>query len=751
VNRDRLANIAEAIANSSFEISINSIRVVYWFEDEWHDVKNAAKEHKLGGHLTGFRDGSAQWSMLSKATVAFRLSAFNAVVVINFSRSPRQGRIEKVNEKLLDLVRRNDDAFHASHDGLTECLNKRAFEGRLKERLEKKQSASGSSVSGAMALSSASVYLISLDIDHFKYINDTYGHQYGDVVLRAFAWRVSNICKKAEEESSGRFRAEFARPGGEEFQVIVSGLCSELEVIELGEKIRAGIQSDPLPSDMEFKTIDRDGLKAGIDLPIPSQRRITASLGVASSACVSVNERDERAALLIRQADIAVYSSKLAGRNQVRNFPDILNGYGRVIEQHKETGILAVDIGREVGVRLGQEFFLIPYDFTGGVDFYAGEGRSRKKVGVYPRVRAGRIVIFDVQPEVSFARIVELDPGMSAVAIGSYLEAIPLGSITHLIEGATRTGTFVSSEEIRASIKKNIQEGNYTSLLAIGVADIEKVLSEYGSGFVNSLLAKIHGKIKEFTHGKCKISHIEPANLIAEIIQDDKVERNIDALMDSLKEDALEGIRFVGGVFSPSAEPELLPEYGVEFAVTALRASEIDGGIWSYFNSDCVDSVLQDARSSDKSRALADYRKFIEMGIRTAEMENVAGLLELERPGGDWEASELHFKAAYEIEPHPIYRSNLAVIYFLLKKYEESYRIFSAIEDEGGFEGIPEDYTFLYAASAYEIRDTAIISRASLRHLLSTVLGSIDNNKKIGVTPIRLKKMKEYLEADSKV
>jgi diguanylate cyclase (GGDEF)-like protein len=124
-----------------------------------------------------------------------------------------------------------------------------------------------------------SLGLIILDIDHFKKINDTFGHQAGDKVLKEFATILISNCRVTE--TVGRW-------GGEEFLII----CPETELLGLqvlAENIRAKIAAHRFP-DVE---------------------KVTASFGIA---CRSVNELID---LAINRADQALYQAKNGGRNRV--------------------------------------------------------------------------------------------------------------------------------------------------------------------------------------------------------------------------------------------------------------------------------------------------------------------------------------------------------------------------------------------------------------------------------------------------
>lgn len=173
------------------------------------------------------------------------------------------GRTVQLQRKLRQL---------ALTDALTGIANRRAFMERLEGEVARMKRHGG-------ALS-----VIMLDIDHFKRVNDTYGHAAGDVVIR-----------ETVATMSGRIRqSDFAgRLGGEEFAVLLPET----------EAKSAAVQAEHLRKALEDKTIQ---IAESDDL------RVTISLGVAQWTT-----QDKSADYLLARADAALYQSKETGRNRV--------------------------------------------------------------------------------------------------------------------------------------------------------------------------------------------------------------------------------------------------------------------------------------------------------------------------------------------------------------------------------------------------------------------------------------------------
>lgn len=140
---------------------------------------------------------------------------------------------------------------------------------------------------------------IMVDIDHFKQVNDTYGHKFGDFVLQEFASLLRNTIRKID--ILGRY-------GGEEFLVILPN-TDAIGAVNLGEKLRSSVE--------QFG-IDQEG----------HQIRITASFGIASTSDGQVFNHDQ----LLQMTDKALYVAKQSGRNRVCSLSEIAPGEDLAVE-----------------------------------------------------------------------------------------------------------------------------------------------------------------------------------------------------------------------------------------------------------------------------------------------------------------------------------------------------------------------------------------------------------------------------------
>ncbi len=229
----------------------------------------------------GIQFGSALEMILLSFALAYRYASL---------RSENESVVREANEQLERNVSRRTAELSAAleqlaeansrlresnrRDVLTGMFNRRhfreVFEQMLQQAHETRQPLS----------------LMLIDLDHFKQVNDEYGHLAGDECLRALSRMLSHCL-------AGESGAVIARFGGEEFVVVLPGVASP-RVLDIAEKVRKHIGAEAVHY-------------AGREI------RITASIGVHSVPAGATASADE----VLHHADDALYSAKNAGRNRV--------------------------------------------------------------------------------------------------------------------------------------------------------------------------------------------------------------------------------------------------------------------------------------------------------------------------------------------------------------------------------------------------------------------------------------------------
>jgi len=192
-----------------------------------------------------------------------------------------QQTTQTLNDELLEAngeLTRLRTEFQKAHrdsliDSLTNCPNRRNFDNSI-ERLTTTANVNNESLS-----------LLMIDIDHFKRINDTFGHLTGDEALKWIALQISNTVRG--NDIAARF-------GGEEFAVLLPGTSMEGAAF-VADNISNAIRNKVMPSNNPTQKIGR----------------ITVSIGVA------LYQPQEAPNQFIARTDAALYRAKLSGRNRV--------------------------------------------------------------------------------------------------------------------------------------------------------------------------------------------------------------------------------------------------------------------------------------------------------------------------------------------------------------------------------------------------------------------------------------------------
>ncbi len=187
------------------------------------------------------------------------------------ARSLTQIRRKRYNDRLRSSVKQSIEL--AVTDGLTGLHNRRYLDSHLKLLIDR-------SVVRGRAMS-----ICMTDIDRFKLINDTYGHDVGDAVLREFASRLRSAVRGADLA---------CRYGGEEFVLVMPDTPPETAAV-VAERLRMAIEQEPF--------------RLG-DVAVPLQ--VTASMGIAT-----LSPQSDSPETLLKRADNALYEAKRGGRNRV--------------------------------------------------------------------------------------------------------------------------------------------------------------------------------------------------------------------------------------------------------------------------------------------------------------------------------------------------------------------------------------------------------------------------------------------------
>jgi diguanylate cyclase len=253
-------------------------RIGEGFQKIMADISRSAAE--AGSDAGQFGMALEQWSAGLKQSGSLAVSSADLAMLMRHTRDMQQSmtvlntRLDESNREIeglrVEVSRAREDALA---DGLTGLTNRRGFDIALAACLE------------ASTPADRRPSLLIADIDHFKRVNDSYGHLFGDKVIRA-------VAKVLKDNVKGRDTA--ARYGGEEFVVLLPNTPIE-GARSLAEQIRTTVER------CRIKRADNQELIGNV----------TVSLGVAC------HNPGESASEFVARADSALYASKSQGRNRV--------------------------------------------------------------------------------------------------------------------------------------------------------------------------------------------------------------------------------------------------------------------------------------------------------------------------------------------------------------------------------------------------------------------------------------------------
>lgn len=191
-------------------------------------------------------------------------------IIMCYAVARRVKEIQRAHEEARE--RHGELTLRAERDGLTGLLNRRTFVEQVELRLN-------------FGVGDRLPVFIILDLDYFKQVNDTFGHEAGDKVLKQAAEILARTCRTGDI---------VGRLGGEEFGVVVA-VREEKEALIAAERIRSAISTAP------------------IHTVVPGLTHMSASIGVAVAG-----EKETSWSDLYQRADQALYVAKAEGRNRVQ-------------------------------------------------------------------------------------------------------------------------------------------------------------------------------------------------------------------------------------------------------------------------------------------------------------------------------------------------------------------------------------------------------------------------------------------------
>ncbi len=668
----------------------------------------------------------------------FVIHESDLVVDVEFNVFPRSAKLLTLASAIEKARDHSQYKFDAHHDSLTGCKNRKSFEIAMRGAIQSLVPKSSSVASSLGAGGVRSIALVAFDVDFFKRINDSRGHEYGDIVLRALSWLVEDACERANSTHKG---VEFSvfRLGGEEFSILVKGDIDERELLAWVEGLRLEIEKSTVPTTSQLETIQRDsGLPANI--PAENERRITASFGVARYVGVAgASDVAEISGRLKTQADKAVYSAKSSGRNRIRYFPDILKRYGKVLENDPAAGVVVIDVGSEVGVVRGREFFVVPERYAGDTGYVIDDGRSKRTLGIFPRVKVAKIVAFHVQPEISFCSITEHRDG-THVGPGCLLESIPLGTFGGLGKHYLNTDSIVGGDARKALKEKlsGVIDENLR-VIAVRFPNIREVEKQYGSVKANELLAAATACMQRLLPSPAKIVQLEVGGFGA-VFSSESLECVREVSL-ALREICGDTTDFSIGTFDRDsmasvAGSRFALDWANAYDYAAIAAAASEKNTFASFDESAPQTVLRASEEAGQyEKVEADYKRFRELGIVSGSLDNHLAISLF--AAGDMIGANAALRSAVELKPdEPIIRSNFAITQFVTGNRVDSYNEMTRAIERLGREP-DENVKGLYALAALaSFRLTGVPSDGVVRTLFQAVV-DVDSQFAVDLEELR--------------
>jgi tetratricopeptide (TPR) repeat protein len=324
-------------------------------------------------------------------------------------------------------------------------------------------------------------------------------------------------------------------------------------------------------------------------------------------------------------------------------------------------------------------------------------------------------MVFDVQNEISFARVTHRVEGLRFPA-GSVLEAVPAGSIAHILALDSQIDFGMSglapAEELPQTVRTIVEQKHVPFVAVFSILNLSGVTKRRGQIFVNEALTKLYQAIREIFGAGVKIGQTQPAE-VAVITESSDVDENISLVKATLKiahERCKGQITFKAGLFDSSA---LVKQKGagdqskidVGRALDLARyaaseeAGEGDAGIVSFTPNVATGIVAASRMKGAYSKALEDYKRFTEYGIRIANLENQAALAQFSsNEQGSGDAAIASINRAIELKPsEAAFHANLGFLEFYRGNWAASCASYvKAYEVNKKFEMVPV-YYYSYA------------------------------------------------------
>lgn len=694
MNKEQLRVLGRALRRE-LDAGQQSIDLYFQDGDQWR-VLPAAEYALVDGEKHGMERvvvGTHKADPRSDA-LWFDMPGVRAAASLRFATTPDAAVVQACESRIGAILQHAVNAYRVSHNPLTGLLARNSFNRILKDKIRKIRDDAHLGRAAQEDGKSPLLSVIAFDLDRFKQVNDNFGHLYGDQVLKTFARRLDRVATALMRGHGDAIDIRVAHPSGEEYLVLIEGAVDSAQICGMAETFCSRIQEEPLPSEGEWHDLIRQQPEIQeIVFPANSERHLTASVGVAFYTPNHANSPDAEIMALLDDADTALARSKMSGRNQVTVFDDIILDCGRVLEHDAQTAVTAIDIGLKVGVAVGQEFIVYPGTFGGKTPFVTDDGRTRKVVGFYPKMELARVVVFNVQNEIAFALPVDR---MRPVAIppGAHLEAVPLGSISHLVAGPGEAAALAAggdsalgsgAEAFSAAVMQALRAGELPAAAVFRFKGAAGFTRKFGMAAFTRHLGKLYADLHQLFPGVsvgpvdqtsvCVVgpdTSITPARLRKAVI-DCAASHDLDLICGYFTADSS-----TAGVGRKTVDPR----YAVDFAQYAVSDHGLDNGATRLvcFDLERARALLKALFTVRAAQGVVDYERFREAHFSHHTLDNLGGVCYSKLSRLD-QAMDCYEMAIRQSPRDVMYRGNLGIVAYRTGQHERALTWLNAMDD----------------------------------------------------------------------
>jgi len=415
MHNGRLNCIAEAMAEHPLTLkNAAEYRIYFRRADSWHQCSTSATGPSIGDSIVPqvvtACDGHKRTHNKKEACFP---QIDDVRIYVRYKTKPTEQTLAQTEDAISRCIKNAQRIYTERYDPLTRLLNRASFAEARNKTPTPPTPPHGSNNSTASP-AQPSLAIVYADIDDFKLVNDAHGQDAGDLAIQHFAQALS----RASLAATG-FTATAYRIGGEEFAIICNGDITIQGIKKIREDVIIWVENN------------KNDLADSIARTSPTKTPVVLRASFGCSRITPLSSTNvSTIATLVTEADRAKARAKRGGKDRLYFFHDIKAKHWRVHEYHAATGVTCIDIGTDVGVKIGDEFQVYHPSFYTQSTFSVSDGRTTVAVGKYPFHASALVTVIQVQANIAFCTTTKA-AGNEPIVAGGFLTANPDWSLDH--------------------------------------------------------------------------------------------------------------------------------------------------------------------------------------------------------------------------------------------------------------------------------------------------------------------------------